>query len=111
MMVDDRFFREVQDNCWDPEVRLRECAVHGVHRQVLSTVPVLFYYWAKAQDNLQIARFLNDHMADVVARYPDSTGWVPFRCKIRNWPLRNWNDLRRWVWWGWKSVPTSTIGT
>ena len=82
MMVDDRFFREVQDNCWDPEVRLRECAVHGVHRQVLSTVPVLFYYWAKAQDNLQIARFLNDHMAEVVARYPDrfyGLGTVPLQ--------------------------------
>jgi aminocarboxymuconate-semialdehyde decarboxylase len=82
MMVDDRFFREVQDNCWDPEVRLRECAVHGVHRQVLSTVPVLFYYWAKAQDNLQIARVLNDHMAEVVARYPDrfyGLGTVPLQ--------------------------------
>lgn len=82
MMVDDRFFREIQDNCWNPEVRLRECAVHGVHRQVLSTVPVLFYYWAKAQDNLQIARFLNDHMAEVVARYPDrfyGLGTVPLQ--------------------------------
>jgi aminocarboxymuconate-semialdehyde decarboxylase len=24
MMMDDKFFREVQANCWDPEERLRE---------------------------------------------------------------------------------------
>jgi aminocarboxymuconate-semialdehyde decarboxylase len=53
-----------------------------VHKQVLSTVPVLFYYWAKAQDNAQIARFLNDHMAEVVGRYPDrfyGLGTVPLQ--------------------------------
>lgn len=71
MMRDDHFFREVQDNCWSPEARIKECNAHGVHMQVLSTVPVMFSYWAKPEDALAVSQFLNDHIAGIVARYPD----------------------------------------
>ena len=71
MMRDDgHFFREIQSNCWDPEARLRECDEHGVHVQVLSTVPVMFSYWAKPEHTLDLARLLNDHLAEVVAAHP-----------------------------------------
>ena len=70
MMKDDRFFREVEANVWDPSVRMHECGGHGVHVQVLSTVPVMFSYWAKPQDTLNLAMFLNDHIADIVQRHP-----------------------------------------
>lgn len=71
MMRDDgRFFREVESNCWDPAQRLVECDRHGVRLQVLSTVPVMFSYWAKPRDGLEVARFLNDHLAGVVAKHP-----------------------------------------
>ncbi|ACV25799.1 amidohydrolase family protein [Kangiella koreensis] len=70
MMVDGKFFREVQDNCWSPEVRMKDCDHHGVHVQVLSTVPIMFNYWAKPEDTLDLSRFLNDHIAEVVERYP-----------------------------------------
>ncbi|MCU0449792.1 MAG: amidohydrolase [Bernardetiaceae bacterium] len=71
MMVDNRFFREIEDNCWDPRTRLRECTHAGVDVQVLSTVPVMFSYWAQPQHALDLACLLNDHLAGVVARYPD----------------------------------------
>jgi len=70
MMMDNKFFREVEDNCWDAEARIKECNEHHVDVQVLSTVPVMFSYWAKPQDCLQVSRFLNDHIAEIVDRYP-----------------------------------------
>jgi aminocarboxymuconate-semialdehyde decarboxylase len=70
MMKDDQFFREIEDNCWSPERRIEDCDRHGVVHQVLSTVPVMFSYWAKAQDAADLSRLLNDHIADVVRHQP-----------------------------------------
>lgn len=71
MLRDDgRFFREIQDNCWDPDVRIHRCDEVNVAVQVLSTVPVLFNYWAKPKDALETSRFFNDHIAEIVAKYP-----------------------------------------
>jgi aminocarboxymuconate-semialdehyde decarboxylase len=71
MMVDDKFFREVEDNCWSPEARISECNHHHVDVQVLSTVPVMFSYWAKPEHTLDLSKLLNDHIASVVHDYPD----------------------------------------
>lgn len=70
MMVDDKFFREVEDNCWDAEARMKECNEQLVDVQVLSTVPVMFSYWAKPKDCLEVSQFLNDHIAGIVSDYP-----------------------------------------
>lgn len=70
MMKDDEFFREIQDNCWDADKRMEECAHTHVDVQVLSTIPVMFNYWAKAEHCYETSRFLNDHIAEVVERYP-----------------------------------------
>ncbi len=71
MLRDDgKFFREVESNCWDPVKRIEECDAHGVRVQVLSTVPVMFSYWAKPEHGLDISRFLNDHLASVVRAHP-----------------------------------------
>jgi aminocarboxymuconate-semialdehyde decarboxylase len=70
MMKDDHFFREVESNCWDPGTRMSECDHQFVDVQVLSTVPVMFSYWAKPKDTLEVAVFLNDHIAEICAKYP-----------------------------------------
>jgi aminocarboxymuconate-semialdehyde decarboxylase len=70
MMIDGRHFRDIEPNCWDPRCRLEDCDRHGVAMQVLSTVPVMFSYWAKPQHTHDLARLLNDHLAEVVARHP-----------------------------------------
>lgn len=67
---DGTFFREIDDNCWDPQVRIDECTASNVHVQVLSTVPVMFNYWTKPEHGYDIARFLNDHLSQVCAQYP-----------------------------------------
>ncbi len=70
MMKDDEFFREIEDNTWSPKRRMEECDEDGVDVQVLSTIPVMFSYWAKPQDALTVSEYLNDHIAGIVDEYP-----------------------------------------
>ncbi len=70
MMIGDQNFRDVADNSWDPLRRLEECDRDGVSVQVLSTVPVMFSYWAKPEDTLDLSRLLNEHIAGVVGDFP-----------------------------------------
>ncbi|MEY2499811.1 MAG: aminocarboxymuconate-semialdehyde decarboxylase [Verrucomicrobiota bacterium] len=70
MMIGDRVFREITDNVWEPARRLEEMDRAGVDMQALSTVPVMFSYWAKPQDALDLSRRLNDHIAEVVRAHP-----------------------------------------
>ena len=71
MLKDDgHLFREIESNCWDAEKRIEECNQQQVHVQVLSTVPVMFNYWTKPADCLEISMFLNDHIADIVKKHP-----------------------------------------
>lgn len=79
---DGHFFREVQHNCYDAIPRISDCDHAGVNVQVLSTVPVMFHYWAKAQDALYTSEFLNDHIAQVVSKHPKrfvGLGTVPLQ--------------------------------
>lgn len=70
MYKGDKFFREVESNSWDPTARLTDCDRTGVRVQVLSTVPVMFSYWADPAHALDLSRFLNDHIAGVVRANP-----------------------------------------
>ena len=70
MMIGDRVFREITDNVWDPERRIEECDRDGVSMQVLSTVPVMFSYWSKPADALDLSRRLNDHIGGIVRDHP-----------------------------------------
>ncbi len=71
MMRDDgHFFREVEPNLWDPALRIEDCDRFDIDLQVLSTVPVMFAYWAKPQDTLDLCGILNDDIAAHVQAYP-----------------------------------------
>ena len=82
MLKDGKFFREVAPNCWDPGTRLEDCDRDHVDVQVLSTVPVMFSYWAKPQDTLDLSKFLNDHIAETATADPKrfvSLGTLPMQ--------------------------------
>jgi aminocarboxymuconate-semialdehyde decarboxylase len=82
MIKGDKVFREVEQNCWDASVRLTEMDETEVTMQVLSTIPVLFNYWAKPEHGLETSRFFNDHIAQSVAARPDrfiGIGTVPLQ--------------------------------
>jgi aminocarboxymuconate-semialdehyde decarboxylase len=67
---DGKFFREIWDNTWDPTIRVADYAKFDVQVQVISTVPVLFSYWAKANQALELHRHLNDHTAAICRDHP-----------------------------------------
>jgi aminocarboxymuconate-semialdehyde decarboxylase len=82
MMKGDKLFRVVEKNCFEVDLRLKEMEATNVTTQVLSTIPVLFNYWAKPKDGLETARFLNDHIAESVDKYPSNfigIGTVPLQ--------------------------------
>ncbi len=82
MMKGDTLFRAVEDNCFKADVRLTEMNEHNISIQVLSTIPVLFNYWAKPTDGLETSRFFNDHIAETVENNPDhfmGIGTVPLQ--------------------------------
>ncbi|NIM01296.1 MAG: amidohydrolase family protein, partial [Acidobacteria bacterium] len=82
MMVGDRVFREIEDNCWSTEARLRDCDRLNVDVQVLSTVPVMFAYWARGEHVSDLARLLNDDIAERIQLHPTrfaGLGTVPLQ--------------------------------
>ena len=82
MMKGDSLFREVENNCFEPTVRIKDMDDTEVSIQVLSTIPVLFNYWAKPADGLETSRFFNDHIADTVTKDPKrfiGIGTVPLQ--------------------------------
>jgi aminocarboxymuconate-semialdehyde decarboxylase len=68
MMKGDKLFREVEENCFNVTERLKDMERTNVDKQVLSTIPVLFNYWAGAKDGLETSRFFNDHIAEEVSK-------------------------------------------
>ena len=70
MYQGSKFFREVEENCYRGPPRVADCDAANVTVQVLSTVPVMFSYWAKAEDCLDLSVFLNDHIHSLVSAHP-----------------------------------------
>jgi aminocarboxymuconate-semialdehyde decarboxylase len=82
MIKGDKVFREIEENCWDPNARMKEMDMTAVTTQVLSTIPVLFNYWAKPEHGIETSRFFNDHIAQCVADNPTrfiGLGTVPMQ--------------------------------
>ncbi len=82
MIKDGTMFREVDPNLWDISTRLDECAKTGVDVQVLSTVPVMFSYWAKPEHTLTLSQILNDHIHGAVSESPSrfiGLGTIPMQ--------------------------------
>lgn len=70
MIKGTTFFREIEANCWDEKIRIKEYDKNNTQVQVICTIPVLFSYWAKPKDGLEVSKYLNDHIAQIVKDYP-----------------------------------------
>jgi aminocarboxymuconate-semialdehyde decarboxylase len=82
MMQGSNFFRRIVENCWDENLRMEEYQKFATQVQVVCTIPVMFSYWAKPKDCAELSRFLNDHIAELVQRFPKNyigLGTVPMQ--------------------------------
>lgn len=82
MMRGNQFFREIQENSWNPEVRIKEYAKFNTQVQVVCTVPVMFSYWARPLDCLDVSKYLNDDIAELIVKYPKNylgLGTIPMQ--------------------------------
>jgi aminocarboxymuconate-semialdehyde decarboxylase len=70
MMRGNQFFREIKENAWNPKLRIKEYKEYNTQVQVVCTLPVMFSYWAKPLDCLDLSKYLNDHIADLSSKYP-----------------------------------------
>ncbi|CAF0792761.1 unnamed protein product [Rotaria sp. Silwood1] len=96
MFKDGKFFRTIEPNCFDINVRLREMDEKNISMQVLSTIPVLFNYSSKNyQDVLELSRELNNHISSICQQHPTrfiGLGTVPLQA-----PHLAIDELRRCV--------------
>ncbi|MED3561968.1 amidohydrolase family protein [Bacillus xiapuensis] len=82
IMVSGKVFREVTDQVWDPEKRIKDMDEEGVDIQVLSPIPVTFSYWADPKAAEEMSKIQNDFIAETVKQYPDrfvGLGTVPMQ--------------------------------
>lgn len=96
MFIKGKFFRTIEPNCFDINVRLNEMDKNHISMQVLSTIPVLFSYACEnIQDALELSRELNDHIASICQQYPTrfiGLGTIPLQA-----PNLAVEELRRCV--------------
>ena len=79
---DQQSFRKVGCNCWHAPERITDCNKTNVNMQVLSTIPVLFSYWAGDAECLKLSQFLNDHISHTVQENPEyflGLGTIPMQ--------------------------------
>ncbi len=82
MILFNENFRTIKCNCWNPKVRLDEMKRSSVDVQVLSPIPIMFSYWADANDALEQSQLINDYISDICTKYPKNfvgLGTVPMQ--------------------------------
>jgi len=82
MIIFGEKFRTIKCNCWSVKDRLTDMKEHQVDIQVLSPIPVMFCYWARAKDALKVSQFLNDFIIQECQKHPKKfigLGTVPMQ--------------------------------
>lgn len=70
MYKNNKFFREVEPNCFYPHARFQDMERTDVDVQVLSTVPVMFSYWDNKEDAIDLSQRINDDLLEIVQEHP-----------------------------------------
>ncbi len=70
VMISEKIYRTVSDQCWDLERRLADMDARNVAQQVLSPMPELLSYWMEPDDGAALARYTNELIANMVSAAP-----------------------------------------
>ncbi len=70
VMIGGKPFREIDDRSWSVSRRVADMDAAGVTMQALSPMPELLSYWFMPADGLEMARWMNHTIADMVAAAP-----------------------------------------
>lgn len=76
------FLTQLKAEFFDLDLRLSIMDSQGVDMQVLSPASTYFFYWMAAEESLEYARWLNDRLAEAVAKHPKrfvALGSVPLQ--------------------------------
>ncbi len=82
VMIQGKVYRTVHQSCWHSADRLQEMDAHHITAQCLSPMPELLSYWLPADDAQVLIRYINDQIANMVAREPKrfvGLGGVPLQ--------------------------------
>jgi aminocarboxymuconate-semialdehyde decarboxylase len=82
VMIAGKSFRELDDRSWSVARRIADMDSAGVTRQALSPMPELLSYWFAPADGLEMARWMNHSIAEMVAAAPSrfsGLGIVPLQ--------------------------------
>lgn len=82
VMIGGKRFREVDARSWDVGRRLADMDAAGVARQALSPMPELLSYWFALEAGLDMCRWINHTIAEMVSSHPErfsGLGAVPMQ--------------------------------
>lgn len=68
VMINGNVYRTVSDKCWDVPKRLDDMHAMGLAAQAISPMPELLSYWMDPPDAQVLLRYLNEQIAEMVAR-------------------------------------------
>ena len=80
--IGDKPFREIDHRSWDAKIRIEDMDRSGVSMQALSPMPELLSYWFDADHGLQMCRWMNASIANMVSDHPSrfcGLGIVPLQ--------------------------------
>ena len=82
VMISDKPFRAIDHRSWDGQKRIEDMDAAGVARQALSPMPELLSYWYEPSVGLEMCKWMNHTIANMVADRParfSGLGIVPLQ--------------------------------
>ena len=82
VMISGKVYRTVSDGSWSVPRRIEDMDGMRVARQALSPMPELLSYWLPLDDAQALIRYLNEQIAEMIARVPQrfvGLGAVPLQ--------------------------------